>query len=110
VDALAWRRHVTTVYALWMALLIVGYYALPGLRIVTWTALGLSGVVAIVAGVLLNRPSRKAPWLLLGAANLSFAVGQLIFLVYGVLKEVLPFSSGGARLAETGGACWMRSP
>jgi len=84
---------VTTVYALWMALLIVGYYALPGLRIVTWTALGLSGVVAIVAGVLLNRPSRKAPWLLLGAANLSFAVGQLIFLVYGVLKEVLPFPS-----------------
>jgi diguanylate cyclase (GGDEF)-like protein/PAS domain S-box-containing protein len=82
-----------TVYALWMALLIAGYYVLPGLRIVTWTALGLSGVVAIVAGVLLNRPARKTPWLLLGAANLSFAAGQLIFLVYGVRKEILPFPS-----------------
>src|SRR5690242_8219453 len=38
--------------------------------------LGLSGVVAIVAGVALNRPARTAPWLLLAAAQLSFVAGQ----------------------------------
>jgi diguanylate cyclase (GGDEF)-like protein/PAS domain S-box-containing protein len=81
-------------YTCWMALLIVLYYALPSLRIVTWTTLGFSGAVAIAAGVVLNRPARKAPWLLLGAANLSFAIGQLIFLVFAdVVKRPLPFPS-----------------
>jgi diguanylate cyclase (GGDEF)-like protein/PAS domain S-box-containing protein len=81
-------------YAAWMALLVVLYYALPGLRIVTWTALGLSGAVAIAVGVVRNRPARKAPWLLLGAANLSFAIGQLIFLVFAdMMKRPLPFPS-----------------
>jgi diguanylate cyclase (GGDEF)-like protein len=80
-----------TAYAVWMTVLIVSYFALPGQRIVTWTALGLSGVIAIVAGVVINRPARMMPWLLLAAANLSFATGQLIFLVYAdVLHNHLP--------------------
>src|SRR5450759_4502351 len=83
-----------TAYAVWMTVLIVSYFALPGQRIVTWTALGLSGVVAIVAGVVINRPARMMPWLLLAAANLSFASGQLIFLAYGdVLHKHLPVPS-----------------
>ena len=41
------------------------YYGLPGLRVETWGLIGLSGVSAIVAGVVINRPARKAPWLLL---------------------------------------------
>jgi diguanylate cyclase (GGDEF)-like protein/PAS domain S-box-containing protein len=83
-----------TAYAVWMTVLIVSYFALPDQRIVTWTALGLSGVIAIVAGVVINRPARTMPWLLLAAANLSFAIGQLIFLVYAdVLHRHLPFPS-----------------
>jgi diguanylate cyclase (GGDEF)-like protein/PAS domain S-box-containing protein len=83
-----------TAYAVWMTTLTACYYALPGLRIVTWTALGLSGVLAIVAGIILNRPARKTPWLLLAAANLSFAAGQLIFLLFtNVLREIVPFPS-----------------
>ncbi len=81
-------------YAIWMALLIISYYVLPGQRVVTWSLLGFSGGLAIVAGVIINRPARRTPWLLLAAANLSFAVGQLIFLVFAdVLKHVLPFPS-----------------
>jgi hypothetical protein len=114
-----------TAYAVWMTVLVVSYFALPSVRIVTWTALGLSGVVAIMAGVVINRPARRMPWLLLAAANLSFAAGQLIFLVFADLlkSRVLPFPSvadvlylatyplyAGAPLAVTGGACWMRSP
>ncbi len=94
VVALTWRRKVMPGYAIWMTLLIITYYALPGVRLVTWTALGFSGVLAIVVGVVINRPARMRPWLLLAAANLSFAVGQLIFLVFtDILKESVPFPS-----------------
>ena len=48
-------------------LLVALYYGWPGLRAETWGLIGLSGVAAIVAGVIINRPSRKAPWLLLAA-------------------------------------------
>ena len=62
------KRYVLSGYAVWVALLIAMYYGLPGLRIETWGLISLSGVAAIVAGVVLNRPARKAPWLLLAAA------------------------------------------
>jgi diguanylate cyclase (GGDEF)-like protein/PAS domain S-box-containing protein len=74
--------------------LIVAYYGLPGLRTETWGLLGLSGVAAIVAGIVLNRPARRLPWLLLAAANLSFAAGQVSFLVAGLIQhQPLPFPS-----------------
>ncbi|MGD0066974.1 MAG: EAL domain-containing protein [Streptosporangiaceae bacterium] len=77
-----------------MTLLIAAYYAWPGLRAETWGLIGLSGVVGIVTGVVINRPARKAPWLLLAAANLSFTAGQVSFLVLTlVVKERVPFPS-----------------
>ena len=77
-----------------MTLLLVAYYALPGLRVGAWGLLALSGVAAIVAGVVLNRPASRVPWLLLAAANLSFAVGQLSFLVLTEIRhEVIAFPS-----------------
>ena len=88
------RRCVLAAYALWMSLLIVIYYVVPSIRCETWGVLGLSGVTAIVAGVAINSPTRKAPWLLLAAANLSFVVGQVSFLVITVqLRTKLPFPS-----------------
>ena len=50
------QRHVLGGYAVWMALLIAAYYAWPGLRAGTWGLIGLSGVIAIVASVVINRP------------------------------------------------------
>jgi diguanylate cyclase (GGDEF)-like protein/PAS domain S-box-containing protein len=50
-------------------------------------------VVAIVAGVVLNRPARSAPWLLLAVAQLSFVGGQESFLVAALLGKQLPFPS-----------------
>jgi len=81
-------------YATWMALLIGAYYALPGLRPGTWGLIGLSGVGAIVAGVVINRPARIAPWLLLAGANLSFIAGQVSFLVLTrIVAAKVPFPS-----------------
>jgi diguanylate cyclase (GGDEF)-like protein/PAS domain S-box-containing protein len=88
------RRPLLGGYVIWWAALIVAYYGLPGLRTETWGLLGLSGVAAIVAGVLIHRPARRIPWLLLAAANLSFVAGQVSFLVFGqILHRPLPFPS-----------------
>ena len=88
------RRHVLAGYFIWMTVLIVAYYLLPSLRVETWGLIGLSGVVAIGAGIAINRPARKAPWLLLAAANLSFAVGQVSFLVLTqIMGAKVPFPS-----------------
>jgi diguanylate cyclase (GGDEF)-like protein/PAS domain S-box-containing protein len=81
-------------YFIWMALLLAVYYLRPGLRTEAWGLIGLSGVLAIGAGVVINRPARKAPWLLLAAANLCFIIGQLSFLVLAdILKVTVPFPS-----------------
>jgi diguanylate cyclase (GGDEF)-like protein/PAS domain S-box-containing protein len=81
-------------YAGWVTLLSAAYYAWPGLRAETWGLIGLSGVIGIVTGVVINGPARKAPWLLLAAANLSFTAGQVSFLVLTlVVKENVPFPS-----------------
>ena len=88
------RRRILMCYAVWMMLLIAAYYGLPGLRVGTWGMLGLSGVLAIAAGVVINRPARTLPWLLLAAANLSFAAGQVSFLVLTqIMKVQVPFPS-----------------
>ena len=80
-------------YTAWMVVLTAVYYGWPGLRTETWGLIGLSGVAAMVAGVILNRPARKMPWLLLAAAQASFAAGQVSFLVAELLGTQLPFPS-----------------
>jgi len=83
------RHRVLGGYVAWMALLVAAYYLWPGLRAESWGLLGLSGVAAIVAGVVLNRPARKAPWLLLAVAQASSIAGAVSFLV----APELPFPS-----------------
>jgi diguanylate cyclase (GGDEF)-like protein/PAS domain S-box-containing protein len=87
------RRHVLGGYTAWMALLTAAYYALPGLRIETWGLIGISGTAAIVAGVILNRPSRKTPWVLLAVGQASFVAGQGSFLITQLVGTELPFPS-----------------
>jgi diguanylate cyclase (GGDEF)-like protein/PAS domain S-box-containing protein len=87
------RRYLLGGYTIWIGLLIAACYALHGLRAEAWGLIGLSGVSAIVAGVLINRPARKLPWLLLAAALASFAAGQVSFLVAQLIGTPLPFPS-----------------
>ncbi|MGH3244851.1 MAG: PAS domain S-box protein, partial [Trebonia sp.] len=87
------KRYVRRGYAVWVALLIAVYYGLSAVRVEAWGLISVSGVIAIVAGLILNRPARKAPWLLLAAALAAFAAGQLSFLVAAKLRVVLPFPS-----------------
>jgi diguanylate cyclase (GGDEF)-like protein/PAS domain S-box-containing protein len=87
------KRYVLSCYAVWMVLLISAYYGLSGLRIETWSLISLSGISAIVAGTLLNRPARRAPWLFFAASLATFAAGQLSFLIAAKLRVALPFPS-----------------
>ncbi len=87
------RRYVLGGYTIWIGLLIGAYYGVPGLRAEAWGLIGLSGVSAIVAGVVINRPARKLPWLLLAAALASFTAGQVTFLVAQLIGTPLPFPS-----------------
>ena len=81
-------------YGIWMALLIAAYYLLPSLRLLAWSTIGFSAVLAMAVGVLINRPGRRMPWLLLAGANLSFAATALTFLIFTrILHESVPFPS-----------------
>ena len=76
------QRDVIAGYTAWMLLLTAAYYLLPGLRAVAWGLLGLSGATALVAGPVLHRPARRAPWLLLAAGSLCLLAGQLLALAH----------------------------
>ncbi|MGH3250792.1 MAG: putative bifunctional diguanylate cyclase/phosphodiesterase, partial [Trebonia sp.] len=85
-------RRALTAYAVWMALLVAAHYALTGLRDETSELIGISGVAAMLAGVAVNRPARRAPWLLLAAANLAAVLGGLGLHIVSVISHpAVPF-------------------
>jgi diguanylate cyclase (GGDEF)-like protein/PAS domain S-box-containing protein len=65
-------------YCVIMAALVAANFALPGLHLILWSAIGLTSVAAILTGVRINRPRRRAPWFLLAGAVASFITGDLI--------------------------------
>ncbi|MDG6103394.1 EAL domain-containing protein [Dactylosporangium aurantiacum] len=71
-------RRVLAGYCVIMAALVAANFALPSLHLVLWSAIGGLSVAAIVTGVRINRPRRRAPWFLLAGAVASFITGDLI--------------------------------
>ncbi|MEU9292278.1 aminotransferase class I/II-fold pyridoxal phosphate-dependent enzyme [Streptomyces sp. NPDC048266] len=72
-------RRWVALYILTVTLLTVAYLKFPARHTVLWALIGLSGVVAILVGVHLHRPSRRWPWLVLAAANLAFVGGDTAY-------------------------------
>ncbi|MGH2573835.1 MAG: sensor histidine kinase [Actinomycetota bacterium] len=86
----------------WLAYLLAGtlatggYFLLPSLALhsLSYDALNLSAVAAILLGVRLHRPRRRAAWYLFAAGVLSFAVGDMTWSYYElVLRVEAPFPS-----------------
>ena len=80
-------RRVLAGYAAWMALLVVAHYTLAWQRTGTAALIEVSGVAAMVAGVYINRPARRTPWLLLAAANLTGTVGEVASRVFATVTH-----------------------
>jgi diguanylate cyclase (GGDEF)-like protein/PAS domain S-box-containing protein len=70
-------RGVLAWYVGAMAILVIANFALPALHPVLWSAIGYGSAAAVLLGVHLHRPRRRAPWLLLAAAVACFVTGDL---------------------------------
>jgi diguanylate cyclase (GGDEF)-like protein/PAS domain S-box-containing protein len=94
VGGLRRARMVLACYGIWMAVLTAALYSLPRWHIVLWSAIGLSSAAAVGVGVIIRRPRRRGPWLLLAAALVTFSAGDT---TYDVLTSVMgqdnPFPS-----------------
>jgi diguanylate cyclase (GGDEF)-like protein/PAS domain S-box-containing protein len=87
-------RRLMASYWACMGLLVCAYYAFASLHMIFWSAIGLTGAAGIVAGVARNRPRRRAPWLLVCAALVTFTAGDAAYLVLtDVMGQVNPFPS-----------------
>src|ERR1700722_20698006 len=87
-------RRVLAGYPAWVGLLVVAHSPLAGQRTATAALIEVSGVAAMVAGVSINRPARRTPWLLLAAANLTGTAGEVASRVYAsVTHAPVPFPS-----------------
>ncbi len=77
-----------------MVALLAAYYLFPDHKLPIWAAIGLTSVVAVVAGVFIYRPRRMLPWFLMAAALLALTAGDVTYLVLTQdLGEVNPFPS-----------------
>jgi diguanylate cyclase (GGDEF)-like protein len=77
------------------AVVLAAYLALPaGIpRDAVYAAVGLSSVVAIVAGVRLHRPAHPAAWYVMAIGQLSWVAGDSLYSWYSDVQGVSPFPS-----------------
>src|SRR5712691_1201281 len=83
----------------WLAYLIAGvgvigvYFLLPWNSLAqacVYDGIGVSSAAAVVAATFLNRPMKRAPWLLFAGGLLAFAVGDTIFNLYNDVWNTTP--------------------
>ncbi|MGW0121221.1 aminotransferase class I/II-fold pyridoxal phosphate-dependent enzyme [Streptomyces sp. NPDC003327] len=87
-------RTWTLAYLLAVTLLTAAYLRFPERHTILWALIGLGGVAAILIGVRLHRPTRRWPWYVLAAANLTFVSGDTAYNVLeGFFGQVRPFPS-----------------
>ncbi|MDP9799038.1 diguanylate cyclase (GGDEF)-like protein/PAS domain S-box-containing protein [Catenuloplanes nepalensis] len=83
-------RVARACFGVWMVVLAAGYYAVPAYGSALWAALGFSASIAVLAGVLLNRPAHALPWFLLCGVLVTFTLGDAI---YNLIVDGNPFPS-----------------
>jgi diguanylate cyclase (GGDEF)-like protein/PAS domain S-box-containing protein len=81
-------------FGVWQAALGGAYFARPQDGLWLWPPIGLSAVVATLAGVRLLRPARPLGWYLLAASELCFVAGDTSYRVLTkALGQINPFPS-----------------
>jgi diguanylate cyclase (GGDEF)-like protein/PAS domain S-box-containing protein len=81
----------------WMSLLTVGFYLWPSQHMFWWGAIGLSSTVGVALGVLVHKPRRCWPWVLLAAAVFTFGAGDF---TYNLLTDVFHLDNPFPSLAD----------
>ncbi len=106
----AWQDREARLSQASVGLLIVGALGvarlgqLDGLSALWWRfGLVLAGIVAVVVGVVANRPRRRRAWLLLLAGMCASAVGDLVVLVSSTPGSVAANVPADAWLTAAGG-------
>jgi signal transduction histidine kinase len=88
------RTHLAWVYLAIGGLLTAAYFRLPSVaaKDIWYDAVGLSAVLAILAGVWLHRPRKPLPWLLVAAGQFLWIAGDATWNYYEVvLHRSVPF-------------------
>ncbi|MDT4993062.1 MAG: hypothetical protein QOH97_2954 [Actinoplanes sp.] len=84
-------RLIILAYTAFCVVLAVVYYAWPGPHVFSWGLLGLTGIVAIVVGVQINKPARRLPWYLLAGGLFFFITGDSYYNTLVALHREIPF-------------------
>jgi diguanylate cyclase (GGDEF)-like protein len=88
------RRHLAWGYTGVSVVLAALTFLLPRWHTVLWGALGLTSAAAVAAGIVINRPARKLPWVLVAFALAAFAGGDIVYdLLTHVFGQDNPFPS-----------------
>jgi diguanylate cyclase (GGDEF)-like protein len=76
--------HLWLVYSCVGAFAVLVYFLLPAdPQALLYTVVGVSAALAMVAGVVIHRPAAPVGWLLLAAGQVSYATGDVLYLVIG---------------------------
>jgi diguanylate cyclase (GGDEF)-like protein/PAS domain S-box-containing protein len=86
------ERYAWAGYLVFGAALVAAYMWMPGVRHngLLFSFISLSAAAAIAVGVRRNRPSSRAPWFLLIAAQLLYVTGDLSYFGYEALFHHVP--------------------
>lgn len=87
--------HAWLVYLAAGSLATGAYFAFPAgvPQDLFYAAIGLSAVVAIVAGVRINRPTAPSAWYWIAAGQLAFVGGDLLWVLFDHVLHIEPFPS-----------------
>jgi len=96
------------------AAVTIGYYMLPGLGVpvvaqsITYIVVSTVVALTVLAGVLINRPPGRLPWLVLAAAQGMYSIGDTIyFVLHTVLgRDDFPDLADVFYLAQYPLICW----
>jgi signal transduction histidine kinase len=90
------RAALPCVYLAAGGLMTAGYFRLPSVaaKDAWYDGVGVSAVLAILVGVVLYRPRRRAPWLLVAAGQFMWILGDGVWDYYDiVLHRSVPYPS-----------------
>ncbi|MEO1061851.1 MAG: GNAT family N-acetyltransferase [Actinomycetota bacterium] len=90
------RTRSSVLFIGFAATMALAYFALPNsptTKLLLYNGVGLCSVIAIIVGVMRNRPEPRRPWLLFAAGQASFLTADVIYYILEATTDAPPFPS-----------------